>query len=101
MPSMVTEQEFLDWEVETRKNFYERAVYYDPRTERAFLLYYNAETEVMASYYVLSEGQTPTGTEILFKYSVEEAGDFQNVTNVLEFKDRANELSQTDDPRMN
>ena len=101
MSTMLTESEFLSWEKATREDYPERALYYDPRTERAFLLYYNPENNKMNDYYVLSEGQDSTGSEILFKYSKDETGDFQNVSNVDEFKARANQLAEADDPLMN
>lgn len=101
MPVMISEAEFLDWEKNTREDFPERALYHDPRTDRTFLLYYNMDTDEITTHYVLSEGQGDDGAEILFKYSVDEHGYFQNVRTVDDFRERADELLNMADPRMN
>lgn len=100
MPTLLSEDEFLVWEVETMREYPDRAMYYDPNLNRVFLLYYNDNKE-LAKYYALSEGEDFNGTEIIFKYSKEEKGMFQDIDTVDEFQERANIIYDTDTPRMN
>lgn len=101
MPTRLSESEFLDWEKETQADFPERAIYYDPRMERVYLLYYEVNNGFMAPHYVMTEGIDLDGKEMLFKYSAFELGDFRNVTNLIEFHERATELSDAPEPLMN
>lgn len=101
MPTRLSESEFLAWEKSTQVDFPERAIYYDPRMERVYLLYYEVTNGFMAPHYVLAEGIGLDGKEILFKYSAFELGYFRNVTNLVEFHERATELTDAPEPRIN
>lgn len=101
MPTLISEEEFLIWEKETRADYPERAIYYDPICERVYLLYYEVNNTIMAPHYVITEGVGLDNKEILFKYSATEHGDFQNVTNLAEFHERTGELTGLPYPRMN
>ena len=99
MPTLISEEEFLSWENITMDKYPERAVYYDPKTNRAFLLYYNEDNGQLSTHYAMSEGEGSDGAEIIFNYSAEEAGYFQDIPTIEEFRERADDLSDADDPR--
>jgi len=101
MATMISEEEFLTWEKSVQNDYPERAIYYDPRLERAYLLYYEVNNNNIASTYIMSEGIGADSKEILFKFSVMESGEFQSVTNLAEFHERADELANQSEPRMN
>lgn len=104
MPIFMTRDEFIPWETDLMDDFPERAVFWDPKIDRACMVYWRLEgksSSIIAKEYAVSEGTDQNGEEIIFKYSIEEKGPFQGVTTLLEFRERCDDLLDQTDEMLN
>lgn len=96
MANLISREEFLSWENEMLKTWSERVAYYDPRIDRAFLLYADPKTKRLADTYVMNDGEDSKGQTIIFQMTSDE-GPFRNIETVSEFIEQA-ELLKNQDP---